>query len=130
MGFLNDLTARLGGKEGQEGGVASLQKMITDHGGLQGITSRLTNSGLGQQVQSWIGSGQNQPVSGAEVQQAMDPNTLNDMAQKSGMTPEQTSDEVAKVLPEMVDNATPQGKIPQEDPFAKGLDSVKRLLKL
>ena len=46
------------------------------------------------------------------------------------LTPEQTSDEVAQALPEMVNQATPQGQVPQQDPFAKGMDSIKRMLKI
>ena len=46
------------------------------------------------------------------------------------MTPEETSDQVAKALPEMVNQATPQGQMPDSDPFAKGLDALKRMLKI
>ena len=77
-----------------------------------------------------MGTGQNQPVSGSQVQHAIDPDQLDAMAKKAGMTPEQTSDEVAQALPEMVNQATPQGQIPQQDPFAKGMDSLKRMLKI
>jgi len=129
MGFLDDVAAKLGGKEGQEGGLASLQKMVSSSGGLQGLTSKLTSSGMGQQVQSWIGTGENKPVSGAQVQQAMDPNELQQMAQQAGMTDQEASEQVAHALPEMVSEATPQGQLPDSDPFAKGMDAVKRMFK-
>jgi uncharacterized protein YidB (DUF937 family) len=129
MGFLDNVTAKLGGSEGHEGGMASLQKMFDSNGGLHGMTTKLTNSGLGQQVQSWVGTGENKPVSGAQVQQAMDPKDLNAMANQAGMTPEQTSHEVAKALPEMVNQATPQGQMPDKDPFAKGMDTIKGMFK-
>jgi uncharacterized protein YidB (DUF937 family) len=51
------------------------------------------------------------------------------MASQAGMTPAETCDHVAQALPEMVNQATPQGQMPASDPFAKGLDSVKRLFK-
>ncbi len=127
MGFLDNITAKLGGSEGHEGGMASLQKMFNSNGGLHGLTTKLTNSGLGQQVQSWVGTGENKPVTGAQVQQAMDPKDLNAMAKQAGMTPEQTSHEVAKALPEMVNQATPQGKMPDSDPFSKGMDAIKHM---
>jgi uncharacterized protein YidB (DUF937 family) len=126
MGF-HDIAAKLGGQQGTDGGMASLQKMVSSSGGLQGLTSKLTSSGLGKQVQSWVGDGDNQPVSGAQVQQAMDPEHLDAMAKQAGMTPAQASDEVAKALPDMVNQATPQGKMPAQDPFAKGMDSIKRM---
>jgi uncharacterized protein YidB (DUF937 family) len=129
MGFVDDIMGKLGGQQGEQGGLASVQKMFSSGGGLQGLTQKLTSSGLGQQVQSWVGSGENQPVSGAQVQQAMDPQTLNAMAKQAGMTPEENSENVAKVLPEMVNQATPQGEMPAQDPFAKGLDHVKKMFK-
>jgi uncharacterized protein YidB (DUF937 family) len=46
------------------------------------------------------------------------------------MTPEETSDHVAKALPEMVNQATPEGQIPSSDPFTRGLDAVKNALKI
>jgi uncharacterized protein YidB (DUF937 family) len=129
MGMLDDITAKLGGEKGQEGGMASLHKLVRSSGGLQGLTSKLTSGGLGQQVQSWVGTGENKPVSGAQVQQAMEPEQLNAMAKQAGMTPEETSNEVAKALPDMVNQATPQGKMPDHDPFAKGVDAIKHMFK-
>jgi uncharacterized protein YidB (DUF937 family) len=126
MGF-DDILGKLGGQHGQDGGLASIQKMFSSGGGLQGLTSKLTNSGLGQQVQSWVGTGENKPVTGAQVQQAVDPKTLDQMASQAGMTPAETSEHVAKVLPEMVDQATPQGEMPKQDPFAKGMDHLKKM---
>ena len=130
MGILDEVTAKLGGQKGQEGGIASLQKLFSSNGGLKGMTSKLTNSGMGHQVQSWIGTGENQPVSGQQVQQAIDPNDVHQMAKSAGMSDQEACDQVAKAMPEMVNQATPQGQIPQQDPFAKGLDSVKKMLRI
>jgi uncharacterized protein YidB (DUF937 family) len=130
MAVLNDIAAKLGGSQGQDGGLASLQKVFTSNGGLQGLTSKLTSHGMGDQVQSWVGNGQNQPVNGAQVQPTMDPQHLQQMSDQSGMTPEETSDHVAKALPEMVNKATPEGEIPSSDPFTRGLDAVKNALKI
>jgi uncharacterized protein YidB (DUF937 family) len=130
MGFLDDIAAKLGGQEGQEGGLSSLQNMFSENGGLKGMTSKLTNSGFGQQVQSWIGTGENEPISGSQVQQSMDPAELHQMAMQAGMTDEEASEHVAQALPEMVNEATPQGQMPDSDPFAKGLDALKKMFKM
>lgn len=132
MGMLGEITSKLGGQRGQEGGLASMQKLISSSGGLQGLTSKLASSGLGQQVQSWVGTGHNEPVSGSQIKDAMDPGQVDAMARQAGMSPEETCDHVAKALPEMVDQATPQGQMPapHNDPFSKGMDEVKHLLKL
>ena len=130
--MLGEVTAKLGGQQGQEGGLASLQKLVSSSGGLQGLTSKLASNGLGQQVQSWVGHGQNQPVSGTQIQSAMDPGQVHAMAKQARMSPEECCDHVAKALPVVVDQATPEGQMPapQNDPFSKGMESVKHLLKL
>ena len=132
MSTLGDITAKLGGQQGQEGGLASLGKLVSSSGGLQGLTSKLASSGLGPQVQSWVSHGQNQPVSGSQIMDAMDPGQVHAMAQKAGMSDEECCDHVAKALPDMVDQATPEGQMPapSEDPFSRGMESVKHLLKL
>lgn len=132
MGILDEITAKLGGQQGQEGGLASMQRMLNSSGGLHGLTQKLQQGGLGRQVQSWIGNGENQPVSGQQVQQAMDPQQVDQMSKQSGMSHEDTCDCVAQALPHMVNNATPQGQLPQpeEDPLSKGIHSLRKLLKV
>ena len=130
MGVLDQITSKLGGQDGQEGGLASIQNFFSSNGGLQGLTEKLSNSGMGKQVQSWIGTGHNEPISGQQVQQAVDPNELHTMAQNAGISDEEASEQLAQAMPQMVNEATPQGQIPQQDPFAKGLDSIKRMLKI
>jgi uncharacterized protein YidB (DUF937 family) len=132
MGSLDQITAKLGGQQGTDGGVASLQKLVSSSGGLPGLTSKLASSGLGQQVQSWVGHGENQPVSGSQIKDAMDPSQVNAMAKQSGMSQQETCDHVAKALPDMVDQATPRGQMPapENDPFAKGMSSIKQMLHL
>ena len=135
MGLLDDIKDKIGGKPGQggdtgqagDGGLQSLTKLLSANGGVQGIMAKLTSSGLGQQVQSWVGTGENKPVSGAQVSQALDTDSLNKMAQETGSTPEKVSDDVAKVLPEVVDKATPDGQVPKQgdDPLSKGVDAIK-----
>ncbi len=130
MGVLDDVAAKLGGKQGQDSGLASLQKLFSSNGGLQGLTAKLTNNGLGKQVQSWVSTGQNQPVTGHQMQQAMDPGQIHAVASQAGISDEECSEHLAKAMPEMVNQATPKGQIPQQDPFAKGLDSLKRMLNI
>jgi uncharacterized protein YidB (DUF937 family) len=129
MGFLDDVMGKIGGQQGQEGGLASITKLFSANGGLQGVMAKLTSNGQGEQVQSWVGTGDNQPVTGAEVRQALDDDSLNKMAQQAGTTPDKVSDDVARVLPQMVNKATPQGQVPAQgdDPFAKGLDAIKKM---
>src|ERR1700690_1604550 len=92
---IDDILAMLGGQKGAAGGMSSVMKLFGggggEGGGLQGLVSGLSKNGLGDQVQSWVGSGQNQPVSAADVQAHVDPTVLNQVAEQAHMTPEQVS---------------------------------------
>ncbi|GIG09756.1 YidB family protein [Catellatospora coxensis] len=81
---------------------------------LSGLVDQLSRSGLGPQVQSWIGTGKNENVTGAQLQQALGGGTLEQVAQQAGTTPRQAADDLAKVLPEIVNQATPQGQLPDQ----------------
>jgi uncharacterized protein YidB (DUF937 family) len=131
MGLLDNVMGKLGGQkgegEGEGGSLQALTKMLSANGGVQGLMAKMSSNGLGQQVQSWVGTGENKPVSGAQVSQALDTDSLNKMAQETGSTPEKVSDDVAKVLPEVVNKATPDGQVPKQgdDPLSKGVDAIK-----
>lgn len=130
MGFLDDVLGKIGGQQGQEGGLASISRLVSANGGLQGIMAKLTSNGQGEQVKSWVGTGDNEPVSGAEVRQALDDDSLSKAAQQAGTTPDKISEDVARVLPQVVSKATPQGQVPAQgdDPFAKGVSEIKSML--
>jgi uncharacterized protein YidB (DUF937 family) len=128
MGLMKEVTARLGGSQGSDGGVAVLHKMVRSSGGLHGLMWKFSRSGLGQQAESWVSTGENQPITGSEVRRAIDSRQLNAMADLAGLTPDEASDQLARVLPVVVNQATPQGQLPDNDPFASGLEKVKRML--
>ena len=126
---LQDSLNKLGGQQGQEGGIDTIHKLFGSSG-LQGMMSQLNNSGLGKQVQSWVGHGKNQSISGSDVQQAVDPAKLQQAAQQQGMSTDELSNHVAQALPDMVDQATPDGKMPAQDPLSQGPSGLKKMLKI
>jgi uncharacterized protein YidB (DUF937 family) len=127
---IQDILSTLGGQKGEAGGLASIMKLFGGNGnqaGLQGLMSQLNSNGMGEQVKSWIGQGQNQPVSGEQIRQAVDPTVLNQVAEQAHISPEEASNQVAQVLPEMVNKATPQGQMPSSDPFSHGLGGLQQM---
>lgn len=80
---------------------------------LGGLMDMLTKSGLADQAQSWIGTGQNEPVSGGQIAEALPNETLDKVAQQTGVTPQQAADQIAQSLPQAVDKLTPSGQLPQ-----------------
>ncbi len=129
MGIMDGIMSKVGG-QGEGGGIASVAKLFGGGaggaGGLQGMVSKLSQSGMGDQVQSWVGTGRNEPVTGAQVKGALDPESLRTFAQQSGTTPEEASDQLAQALPQMVDKATPQGRIPGDDQLGQSADELKQ----
>ncbi|WP_328740305.1 YidB family protein [Streptomyces erythrochromogenes] len=93
-----------GGGGGQAAGGASNP--------LGGLMDMLTKSGLADQAQSWIGTGENKPVSGAQISEAVPDETLQKVAAQAGVTPEEAADRIAQSLPQAVDKLTPDGEIP------------------
>ncbi|HEX3513550.1 MAG TPA: YidB family protein [Trebonia sp.] len=123
---LGDILSKLGGQQGQQGGLATITRLLGGGNGLQGIMSKLNANGMGEQVKSWIGTGQNMPVSGADIKNVVDPQQLAQMAEQRDMSPDQMADQVAQALPSVVDKATPEGQVPKQ---GSSMDSLMGLLK-
>jgi uncharacterized protein YidB (DUF937 family) len=95
-------------------------------GGLSGIRDLFQKAGLGEQVSSWIGTGDNQPVSADQIKQALgDSGHLGQLAQAAGVTEHEAAHDLADLLPDIVNRLTPQGSIP-----ADGGDIVGMLKKM
>ena len=116
---LTDILTKLGGQQGQQGAVAAISQLFGGNG-LQGIVSTMRSSGMGKQVQSWIGSGQNMPVTGADIKKMVDPQKLSQLARQQDMSPDEMSEQIAEALPNLVDQATPDGQVPKQ---GKSVDS-------
>lgn len=120
MSFLNDL---LGGQEqGQQAGAGSLiavaGQLIEKAGGVQGLVNMLQQHGLGGAVQSWVGTGANQPVSGEQLGQALQGGGLGSLVEeaagKLGVDPNVLLGGLSRVLPRAVDHVTPDGQVPAQ----------------
>jgi uncharacterized protein YidB (DUF937 family) len=82
-------------------------------GGLAGLVQQFQQAGLGQQVQSWVGHGQNEPVNGEQVQQALGPQ-LDGIAAKTGLPVAALVGMLTQALPTIIDQMTPHGRLPNE----------------
>lgn len=81
-------------------------------GGLSAIVAKLEQAGLGEQVKSWIGTGQNLPITAEQLQQVLGSDTVKQLAAKFGIPIDQLSEVLAQQLPAAVDHASPDGKLP------------------
>ncbi len=85
------------------------------NGGLQKILGRLQESGRATEAQSWVSPGHNEPVDGAAVREALDDEELRSIAAQLGVSEDEAAEAVARVLPDVVDQATPGGELPADD---------------
>ena len=80
--------------------------------GLGGLLAKLQQGGLGNAANSWVGSGQNQPVSPGQLGPALGPNIIKALAQQSGLSEDELTRQLSQDLPGVVDKLTPNGRLP------------------
>jgi len=83
-------------------------------GGLGGLLNQFQQSGLGDVMKSWIGPGQNQPISPNQLGSALGPQIIKILAQKTGMSEQEISAHLSQILPNVVDTLTPNGRLPTQ----------------
>lgn len=101
----------LGGIVGA-GMVSVVGDILEKHGGVSGVVDQFQRQGFGDTVKSWVGTGQNMPISPDDLHSALGPDTMNQLAAKLGMTPQELAAKLSTVLPQAIDKLTPQGVVP------------------
>jgi uncharacterized protein YidB (DUF937 family) len=81
-------------------------------GGLSAIVAKLQQAGFGDQVKSWIGNGQNLPITAEQLQQVLGSDVVKQLAAKYNIPVDQITQVLAHQLPNAVDKASPDGKLP------------------
>jgi len=81
-------------------------------GGLGSLVERFQQNGHGDVINSWVGSGQNQPITPDQLHQALGPDAVNNLSRMTGVSPQDLVSELSRVLPGIVDKLTPQGRMP------------------
>lgn len=94
------------------GGLGGLLGGLVSGGGLNSILDQLRNSGHGDAANSWVGTGQNQPIAPHQLGQALGPDTINELSQQTGMSQDDVLRELSEQLPAAVDQFTPDGRVP------------------
>ena len=108
MGLLDGV---LGGVVGA-GMVSVVSDIIDKHGGLNGVVNQFQQQGFGDTIKSWIGTGQNVPISADQLHKALGPDTMNQLAARLGMSPQELATKLSTVLPQAIDKLTPNGVVP------------------
>ena len=109
MGLLDGL---IGGAVGAEM-VSVVNGLIERHGGVQGIIAQLEQQGLGGTVRSWVGTGPNHPITADQIHQAFGSLTVEQLAAKVGLSPQDLAAKLSVILPQAIDKLTPGGVVPK-----------------
>jgi uncharacterized protein YidB (DUF937 family) len=120
-GGLGDILGQVLGGGSAGGGSGGL-------GGLGGLLRQFESAGLGEQARSWVSPGQNQPLPTDALGRVFGQDGLANIARMAGLSESETSAGLAQLLPEVIDRATPQGRIPDDDQLAGSLQDLLRRL--
>ena len=140
MGLLDDILKQAGGARAgtaaapQGGGLGAIVDLVMKNpqivsaalsmlnpkdrsvgggGGLADVVSAFNKGGLGDVMSSWVGGGPNKPVDPGALASALGPDILGQFAQKAGVGTGEAPSVLASILPELVNQLTPQGHVPQ-----------------
>jgi len=117
MSLLDSIAKQIGGNaisnldgNQQSALLRAVSGLISNSGGLSGLLSKFHQNGLGRQAQSWVGTGENAPITGEHVQQVFGSEQVRQVADQTGTDPGHASNLIAAILPHLVDKLTPAGQ--------------------
>ena len=120
MGFLDTITGLAGqamssAQSSKNGGnplLTGVLGMLQNHeGGLGGLVEKFKEKGLGDIAASWIGTGENLPITAEQLKGVLGNETLGQMASQLGVSGDQLSAQLSGLLPQIIDKLTPNGHV-------------------
>ena len=128
MGLLDSILGGASGKTDASGEanplIGILGGLLAQSGGLQGLASKFAQSGQGNAFKSWVGMGENQPVSSNQIQNVLGSEQVSAIATRMGVDPAVASTFLAESLPKIVDKLTPAGKVDPAADHQQGLAAM------
>lgn len=114
MSLFDAINNALGANEAHAGLVTAAMEALggSSGSGLGGLVEAFQAKGLGDVVASWIGTGQNIPVSAEQIQSVLGSGLVQQLAARVGLPPEAATALLAQILPQAVDRLTPEGTVP------------------
>ena len=134
MGFFDEAGGLLkhvfSGQDNQSGMLESIMGILksSESGGAEGLLNTFSENGLGDLMSSWIGKGENLPISPEQIQQVLGSDQVQQIAEKLGISTDEASSGLAEMLPKIVDKLTPEGSLPTQDLLHQGLGMIAEKL--
>jgi uncharacterized protein YidB (DUF937 family) len=135
MGLLGQiLGSALGSSSGPTNEISALEGVVDliQHpsvGGVEGLASKFQSAGLGHIAQGWIGNGQNPPVTTSQLTQVLGSGPIAAFAQKLGIPPDQAAQHLTQLLPQVINELTPNGSVPAASAAPTASSEILNLLK-
>lgn len=125
MSLFDQISGALGGEHA--GLLGSVLETVGKEqgGGLAGLVQAFQQNGLGDAVASWIGTGQNQPITAGQIQAVLGSDAVKQIAAKMGLSPDAVSAKLAEVLPGAIDRLTPDGQLPEGGLLGQALSALR-----
>jgi uncharacterized protein YidB (DUF937 family) len=120
-------TGMPGGMGGLLAGLLPLLGGMLAGGGLQNVLSGFRANGLAAEADSWVGTGENAPISGADVRRVVGDDQIARIAAELGVSEAEAADAVANVLPAVVDRVSPEGHLPPDSRLDAELGALGQL---
>jgi uncharacterized protein YidB (DUF937 family) len=122
-GLLKQVLSNQGAQAGLAESVMGLLKS-TESGGLEGLVQTFKEKGLGDLISSWVGNGENLPVSPEQIREVLGSDQVQQVAEKLGISHDEASSALAEMLPQIVDKLSPHGSLPSGDVLNEGLRMI------
>ena len=100
-----------------------LMKMMSG-GGMDKMLGQAQNAGVGDQAQSWVAKGENKEIGAVELEKVVGSEQIDEVAKAAGTDRETASQMLAQALPQVVDQVTPDGKVPDQAQLDAALGNV------
>jgi len=106
-----------------------MQMINSQPGGLSGLVQQFHDKGMGGLVSSWVGTGQNLPVSADQLEHVLGSEQVKEIAAKAGISPDMVTSHLSQLLPMLIDKMTPNGQMPQggSSILEEGMGMLKNL---
>lgn len=91
-------------------------------GGLGDLLKQFQNAGRGDVAESWVGTGQNQPIAPADLSKVLTPEQIEFLTERTGLAREELLAGLSEQLPKAVDEMTPQGRLPGPEDFNRAAE--------
>lgn len=125
---LGDLLKQFGGGSAVQsaGLMAALMNLVQQAGGFEALIQKFQQAGLGGVVQSWLANGPNAGIGPQQVQDVFGTTAVEKAAKQAGMSTQETTRAIAAMLPELINQFSPQGKLAgnHDDLLQQGLSMI------